>query len=120
MLYDKQLHLPVSEHLKYCDKLSFWTWKAENLERLEENFAVMERLVPDSCAKVLGCYLWDYGAKSPMPVDAMKHQVDFGWRCLREGRIEGIIFLASCVCDLGLESVEWSRRWIADVGEHIL
>ena len=35
---------------------------------------------------------------------------------LRQGRIEGMIFLASCICDLELEAVEWTRRWIAEVG----
>ena len=120
VLYDKQLHLPVTEHLKYCDRLSFWTWKAESLSNLEKNFDAMEQLVPDGCAKVLGCYLWDYGTKSPMPLDAMRYQVKAGWRWLREGRIDGIIFLASCVCDLGLESIEWTREWIAEVGEHVI
>jgi len=36
------------------------------------------------------------------------------------GRIEGMIFLASCICDLPLDAVEWSRRWIAKVGDEPL
>jgi hypothetical protein len=39
---------------------------------------------------------------------------------LREGKIEGMIFLASNICDLDLETVEWTRRWIADVGDQSL
>ncbi len=34
-----------------------------------------------------------------------------------EGRIEGMIFLASNVCDLELDTVEWTRKWIADVAQ---
>jgi hypothetical protein len=42
--------------------------------------------------------------------------VQGGLQWLQEGRIEGMIFLASCICDLGLETVEWSRQWIQKVG----
>lgn len=119
VLYDHQLALPVERHLEWCDKVSFWTWRAEDLEQLEENMSVVEDLAP-ACGKVLGCYMWDYGEKRPMPVEAMERQCTTGLRWLREGRIEGMIFLASCICDLGLETVEWTRDWIAGVGGELL
>ena len=34
--------------------------------------------------------------------------------------IDGVIFLASCICDLELQTVEWTRQWIAEVGEQLL
>ena len=40
-----------------------------------------------------------------------------GLEWLRQGRIEGMVFLASCICDMGLETVEWTRQWIAEVGD---
>ena len=36
---------------------------------------------------------------------------------LEQGEIEGIIFLASCICGPHLPAVEWTRRWIAAVGD---
>ena len=119
VLYGHQLSLPVRDHLALCDKVSFWTWKAEDLEYLERDFEAVEALAP-SCGKVLGCYMWDYGAKQPIPVERMKEQCETGLRWLTEGRIEGMIFLATCICDLDLEAVEWTRRWIADVGDQAL
>lgn len=116
VLYDHQFSLPVGEHLKLCDKVSFWTWKATALENLERNFEQAERLAP-SAGKVLGCYMWDYGQGQPMPVDLMEKQCELGLGWLRQGRIEGMIFLASCICDLELEAVEWTREWIAGKGE---
>ena len=74
----------------------------------------MERLAPQ-CGRALGCYLWDYGKKKPMPLDLMQHQCEMGLEWLKKGRIEGMIFLASCICDLELEAVEWTRNWIAKV-----
>jgi hypothetical protein len=61
--------------------------------------------------------MWDYGAKQPMPVETMKRQCETGLRWLKAGRIDGMIFLASCICDLDLPAVEWTREWIAKAGE---
>ena len=115
VLYANQLGMPVREHLALCDILTFWTWKACDLKDLERSFAAAEKLAPD-CGKILGCYMWDYGDRGPMPVELMQQQCETGLKWLREGRIEGIIFLASCICDLQLEAVEWTRQWIAEVG----
>ena len=61
--------------------------------------------------------LWDYGAAQPMPVDLMARQCKTGLQWLQEGRIEGMILLASCICDLNLETVDWTKRWVAEAGE---
>jgi len=119
VLYDHQLYLPVGKHLELCDTIAFWTWEASNLVNLEANFARAEQIAP-SCRKVLGCYMWDYGIKQPMRLNLMKHQCELGLRWLKEGRIDGMIFLASCICDLDLETVEWTRQWIQDVSDQTL
>ena len=116
VVYDYQVEQVTGEHLTHCDRSTFWTWEAANLDKLEANFATHERVAPD-VGKILGCYMWDYGTKRPMPVEAMQKQCELGLQWLRAGRIDGIILLASCVCDIGLESVEWARRWIDRVGE---
>ena len=115
VLYDFQLGLPVKRHLELCDTVTFWTWKASNLTNLESSFEDLERIAP-SQRKILGCYMWDYGNKSVMPTDLMEMQCETGLEWLLQGRIEGMIFLASCVCDLNLEAVEWTRNWISTVG----
>lgn len=46
----------------------------------------------------------------------MQRQTELGYRWLRVGGVTGMIFLASPVCDLDLEAVEWTRRWVAEVG----
>lgn len=120
VLYDHQLGLPVGQHLALCDKVTFWTWRAPDLAHLEANFARFEEITPPGCGKVLGCYMWDYGQARPMPVDLMQKQCELALRWLREGRIEGMIFLASCICDLDLETVEWTRRWIAEKGADVV
>ena len=115
VLYAHDLDLPIGDQLAQSDVVSFWTWRSQDLDGLPGNFARAEALAP-GVPKVLGCYLWDYGASQPMPLERVIRQCETGLRWLHEGRIEGMIFLASCICDLGLETVAWTRRWIANVG----
>ncbi len=119
VLYQHQLALPVEAQLAFCDKITFWTWEAQDLRKLESAFGRLEKLAPKH-GKLLGCYLWDFGTRKPMPLDLMRKQCELGQRWLEQGRIEGMIFLASNVCDLELETVEWTRRWIAEVGQQRL
>ncbi len=116
VLYDYMLANPVAGYLDLCDQVTFWTWRAENLPHLERNYERFEQLTPRQ-GRLVGCYLWDYGASRPMPLDLMKQQCEFSLGLLRQGRIEGVIFLASCICDLELETVEWLRGWISQVGD---
>jgi len=115
VLYDHQLGLPIERCLDYCDKLTFWTWQSQHLANLERNFEKLEELAPKH-GKLLGMYMWDYGNKREMPVDLMREQATLGLKWLREGRLEGLIFLGSAVSDIELPAVEWSRAWIKQVG----
>jgi hypothetical protein len=115
VLYDHQLDAPVSDHLALCDRVTFWTWEARNLDALQRNLDRVEQLAPDA-ERVLGCYMWDYGQKRPIPLASMQRQCELGLDWLRQGRIDGMIFLASCISDLGLDTVEWTREWIERVG----
>ena len=119
ILYDHWLDWNVKQHFDLCDKVIFWTWEAKNLDRLTENFSRFENIAGNR-GKLLGCYLYDYGAKKPIPKEVMQRQCEEGLGLLDSGRIEGMVFLASNVCDIDLEAVEWTREWIADVGDRPL
>ena len=117
VLYTHEFDMPIlREHLDLCDVVTLWTWRASDLAHLGKNMDRFAEIVGKK-RKVLGLYMYDYGTGKPMPVDLMKQQCETGLRWLREKRIEGMIFLASCIGDLPLEAVEWSRRWIAEVGD---
>jgi hypothetical protein len=115
-LYRHDLEYDLSAYLSKVDVVTFWTWKGKDLERLEEGFRKCEQAAPKA-RKVLGCYMWDYGDKKPLPVARMQKQCNLGLEWLRKGRIDGMIFLASVICDLNLETVEWTRNWIREVGD---
>jgi hypothetical protein len=98
-------------HLELCDVVTLWTWKAADLIHLEDNFARFETIAAGR-RKMLGLYMWDYGVKAPLALPAMERQCRLGLHWLEEGRLDGLILLGSCICDLNLEAVEWVRRWI--------
>jgi hypothetical protein len=115
-LYRDDLQYDLSAHLSKVDVVTFWTSAGKDIGRLEEGFGKCEQATP-MARKVLGCYMWDYGDQKPLPVSLMQKQCNLGLEWLRRGRIDGMIFLASVICDLNLETVEWTRNWIREVGD---
>ena len=78
------------------------------------NFARFQKLVAGK-RRFLGRYLWDFGTNRPMPLALMKRQSQLGLKWLREGRVDGLIFRGTNLCDFDLETVEWTRKWITTV-----
>jgi hypothetical protein len=114
--YTRLLDLDLADYLKLIDVITLWTWKAEDLAALESNLERATKLAP-RLKTMLGCYLVDFTKKESVPIAAMKHQCETGLKYLRDGRIQGVVFLGNGVMDVGFESVEWTRNWIREVGE---
>ncbi len=119
VVYANNLDLPLRPYLDAVDAITFWTWQSGDLDSLESNFARLENIAHNK-RKLLGLYMWDFGACAPIPMSAMKHQCHLGLEWLRAGRIEGMVFLANCIADLDLEAVEYARKWIAEIGDEPL
>jgi hypothetical protein len=116
VVYGHQIHPRLAPFLELMDVVSLWEWDAGKLPAIGDSLERLEALAPP-CRKVLGCYMWDYGGKQPMPLHVLQGECETGLELLRQRRIESMIFLASCICDLGLDAVEWTRSWIAQVGD---
>ena len=111
VLYSYQLHPSIIHHIDCCDDVYFWTWDAAHLLKLQQNFETYQRIAPGK-RTLLGIYMWDFGGKKPIPIELMEHQCRLGLQWMREGKIEGMIFHCTPLCDMNLEAVEWSRKWI--------
>ncbi len=67
---------------------------------------------------LLDCYMRNFsGPHGPTPLPRLKHQCDLGLCWLSDRDLEGMIFLFTNTCDRGLETVGWTRRWIAEHGD---
>ena len=112
VVYARQISPWLKPYLDEVDQVSLWTWRPADLDHLPDNLAALEKLIPGKPV-LLGCYMYDFDRREPLSVERMKMQVEMGYRWLREGRIAGMIFLATPNVDVGLEAVEWTRKWIA-------
>jgi len=106
----------LKRHIDTCDVVSFWTWHATDLVALEDHFRKYREIVPDK-PTLLGTYMWDFGNSQPITMELMKLQLDFALKQFKKGQIEGMIFHCTPLVDLGLESVEYSKKWIAEYGD---
>jgi hypothetical protein len=61
--------------------------------------------------------MWDFQAGRDMPIELMEYQCSLGLDWLLSGEIDGMVFLASNLCDLDLPTVNWTRGWVAEHGE---
>ena len=119
VVYVRQISPWLRPFLDEVDQVSLWTWRPADLDRLPENLAALEKLIPGKPV-LLGCYMYDFDQRKPLPVERMKMQVELGRCWLCDGRIAGMIFLATPNVDVGLEAVEWTRQWIKRVGDEEL
>lgn len=93
------------------DNLTMWTWEYRELDNLSKNFERLEEKFPNN-KRYLGVYILDYPSGNPIPNEYMELQCEYGLKLLREGRIDGMIFLTNCVMGVGLTSEYWLRDWI--------
>jgi len=114
----RELKPEIKPHLECCDTVSFWTWHATNLTALEENFKKYKKIEPDK-STLLGIYMWDFGNSKPITLELMKHQLNFALKMFQQKQIEGMIFHCTPLCDLDLEAVHYSRKWIAEHGDAV-
>lgn len=119
VVYTGQISSRAKAHLDQVDQVSVWTWRPADLVHLESNLMALEKLIPGTPI-FLGCYTYDFADRRPIPMDLMRRQLDLGLGWLKQGRIQGLILLATANADVGLEAVAWTRDWIARVGDERL
>lgn len=114
ILYTHQLDADLAEHLSQVNQISLWTWHARDLPDFPKALDRLERIAPDHQIFV-GCYFWDMGPRAPMPLELFQQHVERSLAWLAEGRIAGVIVLASAMCDIGLPTVVWLRERLGRV-----
>ncbi len=115
VVYEQDLPKPIGSWLEKMDVLAYYMWNTPSVPHMEEHLDALDKLAPTK-PKHLGLYLWDYPQAKPISLDLVKFQSETALKLLKQGRIEGISIVASCICDLEIEAVEWTREWIARVG----
>jgi len=106
----------LKDYLHFLGVIHLWTWRAEELNQLEENFEKCEKLAGGKPIN-LGLYMYDWGDKRSMPIDLMKHQCELARQWIEERRLLGMTFLAIDCIEQGFDAVKWTIDWIRKVGD---
>jgi len=118
--YGYDVEPSLSSFIGLFDVVSLWTSRSEHLIDLEKNLSKLEAVASKNTKIALGIYTWDYYIGKVISLDLMKHQCELGLKWLKEGRIHNMVFLGNTLFDLGFESVDYIKKWIAEVGDQVL
>ena len=98
--------------LELVDSVTYWTWKAKNLPKLPEYFRRYRALAPGK-RTYLGIYLWDFGGThGEISAEDMKYQLDFALAKWKSREIDGVVFLATSICNRDFKAVKMAHEWI--------
>lgn len=118
VFYERQYKKPLGnilERFPAFDVITFWTMVGSELVHLRENLERLFTLAPGKRV-MTGCYMWNYGEGRAFTPEEMRFQLDIQLEYLLAGKTEGIIFCSNCIADVGIDAVEQTREWIAEVG----
>jgi hypothetical protein len=106
----------LKDYLDLCDEVSFWFWYGRSVPTIEHEVAKLRDLLGPEKTVLLGQYMWDFGAKKPMPAATMERQLAQTERLLAAKAIHGVIFHCTPLVDMNLDAVNVSRAWIKENG----
>ncbi len=114
VVYEDDLQKDIAAHLEQCDYISFWSWCGEAIYKAENNFTTLKNMLSSDKRLYAGCYFWDYGNSKPLSTETMQYQLDLYEKLYDARIISGIIFCSNCIADIGLATVELTRKWIRE------
>lgn len=116
VLYASQLDMDLDAYIDCFDGVSFWIWKSEDIENMEE---YIEKLFKISNGKpvMTGIYLWDYSENArPMNVVIFEKQLSFYMDLLKAKKTEGIVFCSGTIGDVALQTNTVLKKYIIEHG----
>ena len=111
VLYEREFDIIPKDRARIFDVTTFWTWYGQNLENYEENFKRITDIV-DGGRIMLGIYMYDFGNARPLPEKAMHKQLEFVQKKYEEGKIEGAVLCSNVIADIGLPTINITKKWI--------
>ena len=99
------------------DVVTLWSMQQDIIRDVDRHLDNMLRLTGGRRV-FAGCYLWGYApSKEPVDEELLKYELAVYLDYMKRGKLDGIIFCANVVCDIGLRVPELARQWIRDNGD---
>jgi len=104
-------------HFGLVDEVSFWFWKGSNIPTMGDQIRKCRDFIGPDKDLLLGLYMWDFSASSPVPADLMAQQLAFAEKFLADRTIDGLLFHPTFAASLDIPAVNLAKKWIAEHGE---
>ena len=99
---------------KYVDGFTFWARNEAEIRGLKTSFESIEERFKNR-KKFLGIYLFNFRERKPISNELMDLQCNYALELIKEGRLDGMIFLGNSTMGAGVPSEIWLREWIEKV-----
>jgi hypothetical protein len=114
VVYSHQLEDPFWAHCRqHVEVVNLWVWNSRDLVNLEQYIDRARELFPGR-PLILGCYLRDYPAHAPMPMDVLQKQWQVVANGVADGRLDGYAILGTVLIESHLRQATWVRDFIRD------
>lgn len=100
------------EYVSLVDGVFLWVWESADLAHLDTYVQQCRDLMGDKPV-ILGCYLRDYPAEMPVPMDRLRSQWERLPGYLAQGLVDGYCILGAYLIDHQPEQAAWVRDFIA-------
>lgn len=100
------------EYASLVDGVFLWVWESQNLVHLDTYVRECRDLMGDKPI-ILGCYMRDYPALTPVPMERLRDQWESIPGYLEAGLVDGFCILGAYLIDHQPEQAEWIRSFIA-------
>ena len=114
--YDEEAFKPYAEPF---DGIIMWNWWEKNYRQIPEKFEAFKKLT-EGKRRMCGCYLWNFGEEKPATAEAVKQQLDWYYKWMMSGEIEGVVLHTNTMADLDLEAYDAAVAWMQEHGDEIL
>ncbi len=94
------------------DVISLWVWNSKDLPRLDSDIERCKKIFPGK-PLIIGCYLRDYPARQPVPIDRLRNECELVQRRIEDGTIQGFSILGSVLIDTHRAQSEWIREFLS-------
>ena len=105
----------LADLLRYFDQIVLPLWFSDQIDKVPEAVERCAELSGDKPV-VVCLYFYDFGKGKAITRDEMQHQLDVVEPLIRSQRITGLVFLGTCMMDLGWDSTACVYDWISKVG----
>ncbi|HPE95312.1 MAG TPA: hypothetical protein PLT66_04515 [Bacillota bacterium] len=118
VLYSKQLFcdLELEAFINEFDGVSLWFWEEKDIADFELYVHEFFRLT-EGKQRMLGCYMYDFGAQKPSSDGCVTYQLDKSREFILSNKTQGVMLHTNVIADLGFAAVEEARAWLEAHGD---